>query len=1370
MRKLTLILAALCGVILVSVLLAAVVLFSAKERILVWTLESVTGYRVVIEGPLELDLSMEPVLSVSDMRIGPDGRDRKGLTAHFGHIRTRIALSPLLSGTVLIRELFVGDTTISFIDEDGSMPEHREEKSLRDKLAHIHIPVIESFTLQNIRANYRDREFDYALDILLNSLSVDDVRNEGPLYVRGAGKVNNTDFSLNGQLGSVADVIKHDRPYPVDIGLSITDLSFRISGTIDDPLEGKGLNIHVSADEAELSNMLEVLQANVPGLGNLDLDADVTGDIEAPSVSDFKLNISGKPQTEVLAKGSIMNLLTGEGTDIAVSGLTSHKDLIHLLLPEDLHTISELELSGTLLKSEGDYLLRDVRITLREAKAVTITGVGNILIGQSLFDPENSKCDLRLNMEAENTQLIKSVLFDWLPDTGPVNGKARLIGPLIDPELKDINITAGSSDHLWINAKGRVDSIPIDPGLPVSGIDMSLSVKADEPPRLFANLGFKIPDLVDVHAEMHIHGSGDRLMLDDVAIHMTDPEEVAADVSGSAILELQENGEYLETFDLDVNITAPTISSFQRLLAARALPGLGPVSLAYKVKGTTEIFSMENVLLQAGHPGPVRIEWRGRIGNIVVGNDKLLPDVQIENRFFAEKTSQLSPYVGISIPDLGPLEGSSNIVRRKGGYGADNIHALIGDRENALVKAEGRIEYVMRGTDVAFDGIDMTVEIPGLDSRIIAEHINEKKMDIGKIRGGFSVSGSPGDITIGDAKIKSITSDGLEVSLQGGIRHIRFKNDVPIAGIEMTLTAQSPDVSAIKRLMELELPDLGAFSMSASVRDRKSEINVETLKIRTGPEDDATLLIEGSMDDIFSRDLINFALMFEAATRPWLEKLYGHKVPEDHRVKGRATFTGSKGNFHIEGTAHSGKTHVAAEVDASQVNERWGIAANISAPKVYLADVGFYPKGPEGVDPVQKDKKSRRERIFSDKPYPFPELKEMDLSFRLDTEEVIGRGFILNDFDIDVVLKDGLMLIGPSRMTYADGFVLLESSIDIRGSSPEVKLSLKAEDIDTAEVFAYLHSPIILGGHLNLSADLQSSGGSLRELASALKGELGIAIEHGKIKQIADLLGADAIDFVTTARKLGTYQELNCLALNFNFIEGIGSSQVIYIDTPGVRSVGKGTVNLREESIDLVIQPKPKKGLLGGSSPVTIKGPLSRPSVRKLPFIESARLYGEIFMPYAFLPTRAIGYVWYLMRDDKDEESPCLKPGSLSEPQGNKGPASEIPAGVTWRWQQTLYNNDTETVPSNPERYMLKLLPNGRVFIHAGCNVGRGNYKLSENHITIEISHTTAAACPEDSLQEKFIRDLNGAAVYSIEGDNLYLDLKYDTGTMKLLK
>jgi len=65
------------------------------------------------------------------------------------------------------------------------------------------------------------------------------------------------------------------------------------------------------------------------------------------------------------------------------------------------------------------------------------------------------------------------------------------------------------------------------------------------------------------------------------------------------------------------------------------------------------------------------------------------------------------------------------------------------------------------------------------------------------------------------------------------------------------------------------------------------------------------------------------------------------------------------------------------------------------------------------------------------------------------------------------------------------------------------------------------------------------------------------------------------------------------------------------------------------------------------TSAVTIKGPIADPKVRKLPYREAAKLYGEIFMPVVFLPVRALGYLWYLIQKDKEEESPCL----MMEPQ-----------------------------------------------------------------------------------------------------------------------
>jgi len=117
-----------------------------------------------------------------------------------------------------------------------------------------------------------------------------------------------------------------------------------------------------------------------------------------------------------------------------------------------------------------------------------------------------------------------------------------------------------------------------------------------------------------------------------------------------------------------------------------------------------------------------------------------------------------------------------------------------------------------------------------------------------------------------------------------------------------------------------------------------------------------------------------------------------------------------------------------------------------------------------------------------------------------------------------------------------------------------------------------------------------------------------------------------------------------------------------------------------------------------------------------------------------------------------------------------RGKADQSLIDTLWRWQQTLYNNDTRSIPPTPENYTLKLLPDGKVSIRADCNLGGGIYKLEGEQISIEITHTTMAACPPESLEQNYIRDLNAAAIYFFKADVLCIDLKYDTGTMKFLR
>ena len=108
--------------------------------------------------------------------------------------------------------------------------------------------------------------------------------------------------------------------------------------------------------------------------------------------------------------------------------------------------------------------------------------------------------------------------------------------------------------------------------------------------------------------------------------------------------------------------------------------------------------------------------------------------------------------------------------------------------------------------------------------------------------------------------------------------------------------------------------------------------------------------------------------------------------------------------------------------------------------------------------------------------------------------------------------------------------------------------------------------------------------------------------------------------------------------------------------------------------------------------------------------------------------------------------------------------------GFEWKWQQTLYGDGSKSAPPKPENYTLLLAQDGRISARIDCNRGGGTYTLEDSRISIDITHSTMAACPPESLDQAFLKDLSAAAIYFIKDGALYLDLKYDTGTMLFRK
>jgi heat shock protein HslJ len=89
--------------------------------------------------------------------------------------------------------------------------------------------------------------------------------------------------------------------------------------------------------------------------------------------------------------------------------------------------------------------------------------------------------------------------------------------------------------------------------------------------------------------------------------------------------------------------------------------------------------------------------------------------------------------------------------------------------------------------------------------------------------------------------------------------------------------------------------------------------------------------------------------------------------------------------------------------------------------------------------------------------------------------------------------------------------------------------------------------------------------------------------------------------------------------------------------------------------------------------------------------------------------------------------------------QGTCNEEKSLLTDTIWRWQKSLYSNDAENVPADPDRYTLTIKTDGRVNIRADCNRGGGTYILDGKKNLITTTHTTRAPCSPGSLEQPYI-------------------------------
>jgi uncharacterized protein involved in outer membrane biogenesis len=250
---------------------------------------------------------------------------------------------------------------------------------------------------------------------------------------------------------------------------------------------------------------------------------------------------------------------------------------------------------------------------------------------------------------------------------------------------------------------------------------------------------------------------------------------------------------------------------------------------------------------------------------------------------------------------------------------------------------------------------------------------------------------------------------------------------------------------------------------------------------------------------------------------------------------------------------------------------------------------------------AQPAPKRRGEPLFSSQPIPFDLLRTGDADLKLAVADLHTGGSDYKAITTHAVLTNGKLTVDPFAADLPAGHLIGTLSVDATQPAPPVHIVLHAPGLALKSILAATHQPGYAAGNLEVYADLTGIGDSPHAIAASLGGSLGLAIAGGTIdnRLLGSLLGKvlDSLNVLNLVGKGGS-SELKCFGMRMDAQHGTGAIKALALSSSLLTMTGVGTVNLGPETLTMALRPQAKVAGTGLVIPVAVSGPIRDPVVK----------------------------------------------------------------------------------------------------------------------------------------------------------------------------
>jgi hypothetical protein len=445
---------------------------------------------------------------------------------------------------------------------------------------------------------------------------------------------------------------------------------------------------------------------------------------------------------------------------------------------------------------------------------------------------------------------------------------------------------------------------------------------------------------------------------------------------------------------------------------------------------------------------------------------------------------------------------------------------------------------------------------------------------------------------IGTTGIKAVSGSPENPALMvtGSIGDLLQLNEIDLSGRFRLNTASVLGLPASERDA---VAALGQLQGEFIVTDPGGSLSVDRLSAEV-VETDLLALSLSSIDTPAPEPREHsYDISFKVPRPEALADALGIPAPKTGAIDFAGVVGGGNQRVSAAGKATLGETVVSMDLRGDLSGDRASLAGKLSSPLLHLSDaMRLYAAVGQPQSPSTPT--TTPSAAAADDPSLAAKLLNgVDADIEVDVEKIAGGAERASNLTGRIEAEKGEVSLREFRAHYLGGHIKADATVNANAAPTKVKLNARVEHLPLGSVLQRLGSRVAATGNLYFKLDLEAAGDTRDAIMRSAGGSFEAALLQGKVRSgLLRLSGLDLTKWLISTPTADGYTAVECFIARFAVKQGVATTTALVLDTKDVLLQGEGTIDLRDQTLNINVVPHPKKRRpIEVVTPFSISGP-----------------------------------------------------------------------------------------------------------------------------------------------------------------------------------